>query len=92
MPGTISLTFGCLNPTGTAYTAQYSNSTGTICTELSQTVYTSGSWGPGETVYTNSGLSTPLVGYDYISESTSSVIYNLNSSTGVIGSSTGLLC
>lgn len=92
MPGIINLTFGCLNPTGTLYTARPDFSTTNICTASTQSVYTSGSWGIGVIVYTDSTLTSLLTGYNYIVEDLGGVIYEINTSTGEIISNTGLTC
>lgn len=65
-----------------------------VCAEPADTVYTAagGSISSGNTVYTDSALTTPLVGYDYISEGVAFEIHNLNSGTGVVGIGTGNFC
>lgn len=49
----------------------------------------------GTTIYTDTALTTPLTGYIYIVDGNSTpgkTIYNLDNSTGVVGSSTGNSC
>lgn len=77
---------------GTLYNVRYNNNVSTICGEFANDVYTAGTWGTGTTVYTDASLTTPLTGYTYIVETSAGVIYNINPSTGVIGSDTGLNC
>ena len=78
---------------GTPWTARYSTNFSDVCLQIDQTVYTStGTFTTGDTVYTDAFLSTPLVGYNYISESLSGTIWNIDSGTGVIGSSTFTSC
>jgi len=43
-------------------------------------------------VYTDSSLVNLFLGYDYISELTGAIIYNMNSGNGTIGTSTGNSC
>lgn len=92
MPGIINLTFGCLNPTGTLYTARLDFSTSNICTTFTQTVYTSGGWGIGIIIYSDAALTTPVTGYNFVVDTIDSVIYEINNSTGEIQSNTGNMC
>lgn len=46
---------------------------------------------PGITVYTDTALTIPLTGFNFIG-SLAGTIFNINSGTGVVGSSTGLTC
>jgi hypothetical protein len=46
----------------------------------------------GDTVYIDEALTQPLLGYEYISELIAGTIFYFTTSTGVIGSSTGLAC
>lgn len=73
---------------------QYSLSSGTVCFTTPTLVYiTIGSdVVTGNIIYTDTGLSIPLMGYTYIVNPFTNHIYNLNSSTGVIGSDTLLTC
>lgn len=77
---------------GTAWQARYSAVFGDVCFQPDLTVYTSGTFNTGDTVYTDISLTIPLTGYNYISEQLSGVIYNIDSGTGVIGSSTFTTC
>lgn len=80
-------------PTGAAYsgTYRYENILYNLCAASPVTLYTSAPFGVGQTVYTNSGMTTPLTGYSYISDNTGS-IYTINPSTGVVTADTGLSC
>lgn len=77
---------------GLAGVYKLGNSTATICAAGSTTLYTNGSFTVGGILYTDSGLSLPQTGYSYVVNTSNNHIYNLNSSTGVIGSDTGLSC
>src|SRR5574343_98921 len=65
-----------------------------ICSELEQSLYTAvgDSFTTGTTVYTDPALTTPLVGYNFISELITGIVYEINSTTGVIGINTGSSC
>lgn len=63
-----------------------------VCASTPTTLYSSVPFAVGVTLYTNAGLTIPITGFDYVSPSTTGTIYNLNTSTGVVGSSTGLSC
>ncbi|HUM53185.1 MAG TPA: hypothetical protein PK431_15270, partial [Chitinophagales bacterium] len=67
-------------------------STGTICSAGQVTLYTNGVFAVGGILYSDSGLSTPVTGYSYVVNTANNHIYNLNSSTGQIGSDTSLAC
>ena len=75
-----------------SYQAKYGSNLSTICSQSAQTVYISGVFATGATVYSDAALTIPLTGYIYISETVSGTIWNINSSTGVIGTSTGNTC
>ena len=47
-------------------------------------------WGTGVTMYTDAALTTPLTGMTFIQ--LSGEVFNINSGTGVVGSSTGIFC
>jgi hypothetical protein len=76
----------------TSYQAKYGSNLSTICSQSAQTVYGSGVFATGTTVYSDAALTIPLTGNIYISETVSGTIWNINSSTGVIGTSTGNIC
>jgi hypothetical protein len=78
----------------TSYQAKYGSDLSTICSQSEQTVYiiSSAAFTTGTTVYSDAALTIPLSGNIYISETLSGTIWNINSSTGVIGTSTGNIC
>ena len=47
---------------------------------------------PGNTMYLDAGLTTPVVGFSFISDSVGTEIFNMNSGTGVVGTTTGSGC
>lgn len=63
-----------------------------ICGATPTTLYYLGAFGTGTIVYTDSGLTTPLTGFSFIAESALDFIYNLNSGTGQVNTSTGNTC
>lgn len=77
-----------------SFSVVYGNSLGAVCAEPTNTVYTAsgGTIFTGNIVYTDSALTSPLLGYDYISEGVSFEIYNVNALTGEIGAGTGNFC
>src|SRR5882762_23343 len=77
---------------GTAGAFRLDTSSGTICSAPGITLYTNGGFAIGQTMYIDSSLSTPVTGYTFIENISDGVIYNLNSSTGVVISSTGSNC
>jgi len=93
---TIAIDNSCITPytctPGQAISVKYGNSSGALCASIFVTVYIqlSESFGPGVTIYTDSGLTTPLTGYSFISET--GEIFNINSITGIVGSTTGTSC
>lgn len=64
----------------------------TICGVPQETLYTNGAFVVGGTLYVDVALTTPKTGQSYVLNISNNTIYNLNSVTGVIGSSTGLGC
>lgn len=92
MPGIATLTFGCLTPTSTLYTARPDFSTTNICTASTQSVYTSGSWTIGTMVYSDAALTTAVTGYNYVVNVADGIIYEINVSTGEIQFDSGLTC
>lgn len=63
----------------------------TVCAASSITLYSSSPFASGVTMYTDAGLTTPITGNIYIINSAGD-IYNLNTSTGVVGADTLLNC
>jgi hypothetical protein len=90
--GVVGTATGSNCTSGTAGTYILGNNSGTICSGGTQTLYTNGAFGVGQVLYYDSALSTPVTGFAYVVQSVSSEIFNLNSSTGVIGSYTGSSC
>lgn len=79
---------GCTTGTGGTYIL--GNDTSTICGGSSVTLYTNGAFAVGMVLYVDSALTTPQTGYSYaVYDGT---IYNVNSGTGAVTSSTGLSC
>ena len=80
-------------PTGTAYTGSYlvDNILYLICGNSPVTYYTNAPFAVGVVVYTNIGMTIPLTGYAYISDS-SGKIYSISSSTGQVTADTGSSC
>lgn len=76
--------------TGTAGSYQLGNSTATICASSPVTLYTSGAFAVGKILYTDAALTTPQTGFSYVVYA--STIYNVNSITGAVTSTTGLNC
>jgi hypothetical protein len=66
--------------------------TGTICAGGQTNLYTDGAFAISGTLYLDSGLTSPVTGYDYVVNTANNHIYNLDTVTGVIGSDTGLSC
>ena len=81
-------------PPATSWTVRYSVNIGDICSQPGVVVYTALGAGftTGDTVYIDEALTQPLLGYEYISELIAGTIFYFTTSTGVIGSSTGLAC
>lgn len=77
---------------GTAGTYILGNSTGTICSGTPVTLYTAGPFAIGGILYNDPALSSIVTGNAYVVNILTNTIYNLNTSTGVIDSSTGLSC
>lgn len=68
------------------------NNTVTICSEPSITLYTSGSFAVGKTLYYDNGLTNPVTAYSFVVQGSNNHIFNLNSVSGVVGSDTGTVC
>lgn len=66
------------------------NSTGSVCSNATQTLYTNGAFAVGKTLYRDAALTTVQTGFTYVVYN--NIIFSLNTSTGVIGGSTGLSC
>ena len=90
--GVIGTSTGSSCTSGTSGTYQLGNSTGTICSSGTVTLYTNGAFSVGGTLYNDSGLTSPVTGYSYVVNTSSNHIYNLNSTTGIIGADAGITC
>lgn len=90
--GLVGIDTGTVCATGTAGSYTLGNNTGTICAAAATTLYTNGAFGVGKILYIDSALTTPVTGYSFVVNSADGVIYNLNTSTGLIGTTTGLSC
>lgn len=77
---------------GTSGSYILGNDTGTICAGYITTLYTDGPFAMGGILYVDGSLTTPVTGYIYVLDVLTSRIFNLNTSTGVIGSDTTLTC
>lgn len=80
-------------PTGSVYSGSFLLDTVlyNICGESPVTLYSSNPFASGTIMYTNIGLTVPVTGYTYITQSGSN-IFELNSSTGVVGLDTTTAC
>jgi hypothetical protein len=77
-----------------AYTVRLSNNSGTICTDPTDTVWsTSVILTTGDTIYYFSDLTGLVTGFDYVVDDAGAPdIYNLDPSNGIIGADTTLNC
>ena len=80
----------CLPPPPSG-NAKYASTSGGVCGGSPSIVYLTGAFGTGVGVYTNAGLTMPLLGFDFISFEDGE-IYELNPSNGVVGIGTGNIC
>lgn len=94
--GVVGADTGSACSTGTAGFYRVDNSTATICTTPQVTLYTNGAFTVGGTLYLDAALTTPITGKSYVTRVSITPalkeIFNLNSATGAIGATTGLLC
>jgi hypothetical protein len=92
--GTVGALTGsaCTNGEEGIYAAN--NNAATICSVSTTTYYTDGSFAIGKVIYTDASLTNPLTGFTYIAwyDGDTGRIYNINSTTGVVGANTGLTC
>lgn len=63
-----------------------------VCGGTPMTLYSSAPFAVGVTLYFDSALTRPVTGYLLVTQLKNGYIYNLNSSTGVVGASTGTHC
>lgn len=81
-------------PTSTVYTGQYllDNIIYNICGETPVTLYSSSPFASGVTMYSDIGLTVLVTGYIFIASTAGGNIFQLNTSTGVVGTDTGNAC
>jgi len=81
-------------PTGSAYTGSYLRDSilYTLCGGSPVTLYTGQVFGVGVVVFTDSGLLSPLTGYNYIADYSTGQIYTIDSATGEVLADTGSSC
>jgi hypothetical protein len=68
---------------------------GNHCNLSPETVYTASNAAtisPTMPLFFDDALTTPVLGYSYVSDPVVGTIYNLNDLTGVVGSNTGQSC
>lgn len=68
------------------------NTLGIICGGNEAILYTNGAFGVGKVLAYNSNLFTVVTGYVYVVDTATNIIYNLNSVSGVVGTTTGSSC
>jgi hypothetical protein len=72
------------------YSVKLGSTDGNACAGTTQTVYSgSNSFNTGMTLYTTSALTTPIAGFEKVVLMPTADIFNINSTTGVVGSNTG---
>lgn len=76
----------CGGGTGASY--KLSTTLATVCAAPTVTLYTSGAFMIGSIMYTDSSLTTPVTGSNYIVQVSTNDIYNLDSGTGEVLSDT----
>lgn len=81
-------------PTGSVYTTQVrlDNSVSSICDNSTVNVYSSVPFAVGVSLFSDVGMTVAVVGFSYVALNSGGVVYNLSSSTGVVGSPTGNVC
>lgn len=90
--GTILSITGTACGSGTQGVYILSNTLAGICNGTSQLLYTSGSFGVGKILYYNSNVFNEVTGFLYVVNTANSTIYNVDSATGQVLSSTGTVC
>lgn len=88
--GTVLSDTGSNCNNGTVNSVKIGNNSTIICENSFINLYTNGTFDTGGTLFRDSSLSSPVTGNVYVLFN--NTIYNLNSTTGLIGSSTGLTC
>lgn len=77
---------------GTPGTYGLSNTGPGTCGATSQILYSNGTFAPGVTLYTDSALTNPVTGFLFVLQTSTNKIFNLDSTTGLVGSDTGTMC
>jgi hypothetical protein len=90
--GVVGADTGVICGSGTAGVYKTSSTLTNVCSQAATTLYTSGSFAVGKTLYTDINLTTAKTGAIYVVTTSDNHIYNLNSTTGVIGADTGNIC
>lgn len=82
------------SPIGSGYPITLKPAVGSPCAAASNTYYIShtGTIVPGDTVYTDLALTTPLAGFTQIVDPTTGIIYAIDNVTGIVGAATGGVC
>lgn len=72
---------------------RFGNDDEVICGEAESVVYFTGPFTPTTTIlYSDAAQTTPVVGFNFVGRTNDSIIYNLNSVTGLVGTTTGNAC
>ncbi len=81
-------------PTSSIFTDSYllDNSLYLICGNSPVTLYSGSSFGTGVVMYTDAGLTTPVTGFTYITLASGGNIFQIDTSTGLVGSDTLSTC
>lgn len=77
------------------FAGRISNNLLTHCSEGTTILYKDNNpavLAPGDTIYTDAAMTTELTGFDYVSIVSQGNIFNVNDTTGVVGSDTGDAC
>lgn len=90
--GVVGSNTGSTCSSGISGSYKIGNNLLTLCASSTMTLYTATSFGPGAIVYSDGALTTPVVGNSYIESDATGVIFNLNSTNGTVGASTGSDC
>ena len=79
-----------ITPVGASY--KLGNTNPGVCTSGTVTLYTNGVFNIGSVMYTDALLTNPVTGDTFIVNLANQHIYNINTSTGVVGADTGNVC
>jgi hypothetical protein len=90
--GVVGSDTGTICGSGTSGTYKVGNVLTTVCNAGNVTLYTNGIFTVGGTLYTDINLTIPETGFTLVVRGDTNFIYNLNTSTGVIGSRTNNKC